>query len=258
MRARLLVALLAACLLPALALAQDDEPAPARPIRWKREVIHEGAPVTKRIAFVVDVSGSMNGPPQAAALAEVERVLSLFPDDGWMKVVSFSDVARVFDASALGLRFDASDTECACDAAGWLRLPSETLAHEAALWLSSHGSSGSTDLIAGLRAALDHVEDDLSVVLVHDGEPNGGRAENLPRVVGMARAWARERFGEDAAPLPIHIIGINPSFDAEPSFFVPAPGTAPPMSGHDFLLAIAQETKGTYVRHTLADGDTPH
>lgn len=149
--------------------------------RWAREWVREGPPLTKHLAIVVDVSGSMRGDPHALARREVATVLSLFADEGWVKVYAFDDEVEQMQEA-------------------WAELPDEDLARRIDAWLLARPGSGNTNLAAGIAAALAEPEEDLTVLLVSDGEPSGCEEAHLAWI-GRAQA-ARDRVA------PIHVIGV--------------------------------------------------
>ncbi len=155
--------------------------------RWSREWKREGPPLTKRVAFVFDVSGSMRGDPIAFGKREIVTILSLFADDGYFKIHAFDDEVRGFRRE-------------------WTALPDRDAVDEAADWLARFRGSGNTALAAGVLAALADPSEDLAIVLVTDGEPTGDEVGHLGLI--------REANARRAVPAPIHVIGV---FELDPA-----------------------------------------
>lgn len=159
-----------------MADAGDDEPT-----IWKRTWRVEAVPLTKRIAIVLDVSGSMRGEPIGIARDEILRVLSLFPDDGHVKLYAFSD-----------------DVLCLRDE--WSDMPDGELLDAAEVWLHGFSGAGNTALADAVVAALGNEDEDLTVLLITDGEPTGEMVDHLARMAGANGARARRA--------PVHVIGV--------------------------------------------------
>jgi len=149
--------------------------------------------MTKRIALVLDVSGSMSGEPLEQAQREVLTIMSLFPDDGEVRVYAFSGGVAEFEAEK-----------------GWHKLPDGLLLDRAAKWLAGFVGVGTTDIGGGVAAALANPEDDLSVVLVTDGEPTIPYAAHA---MAIEKAQAARKAGQ----APVHVIGVRRSaWDTSP------------------------------------------
>ena len=160
----------------------DDRPAEREePPRWSRTWVRRGATVTRRIAAVLDVSGSMRGDPLAYGRQEILKIAGLFPDDGWIRVYRFGDRAEAHPL-------------------GWCRLPDAEVLRELADWLAVEGV-GSTRLGAGVVAALGNEQSDLSVILVSDGDASDRHDDTL----AMIRVAQKAR---KQGPAPVHIIAV--------------------------------------------------
>ena len=175
-------------LLPAVFLAlpltvgRADEPEH----RWIREFRRQGPPLTRRVAFVIDVSGSMRGEPISLGKREILTILSLFADDGYFKIYAFDEEVREFRSD-------------------WTPLPDREAVTEAAEWLSQFSGSGNTALASGVISALKNEAEELAIVLVTDGEPTGDEAAH--------RASVSTANKKRDTPVPIHVIGV---FELEP------------------------------------------
>lgn len=208
MNAKALTVLAAAAgLLVCAAMRADD--GPSSPPKWIRTIERRGAPMTKRIAVAIDISGSMRRNNQIdLASQELTTIASLFPDDGYIKVYAFGD-------SVVPWRKD------------WTRLPDATVIPELERWSMSFATTTQTVLAAGVVAAVGNPEDDLSVVLISDGGSNGEGTNDVVMAAILKAAKARK----NGVP-PIHVIGIS------------KPWT---VNERDLLMRIAKATDGTFV-----------
>ena len=168
---------LVAVLSPAKPVAGDNDPPEPR---WRRAWLHRGAPMTKRIAAVLDVSGSMRGRPLQLGRQELVTIFGLFPDDGWARVYRFADTTEDFG--------------------GWRRLPDAELLRDFDAWLSVEGT-GNTHIGAAVAVALSNEQSDLSVILVSDGDASAPNARTLGEIEAAQKARKQ-------GPAPIHVIAV--------------------------------------------------
>lgn len=189
---------------------------------WTREVVLRGAPLTNRIAVAIDATGSMDGEPHEKAARELLTIVGLFPDDGNLKVWAFRTASIMTGpSSVLG--------PCVAHAIpwreDWTQLPDSEAMDHLAKWLATTGCGGGTDLTAGVAAALGACGEDLSVVLVSDGEQDGTPEARADAVAAIVRL-AKERG--------VHVHTIAVCSDPE-SFGIPV------------MVSIARETGGACV-----------
>ncbi len=183
LRRRLLPALFPLLLgAAAVAAAGPDDGAPeaAPQPTWRRAWVRRGAPLTKRLAAVLDASGSMRGRPIQLGRQELVTIFGLFPDDGWVRAYRFGDKTEDFG--------------------GWRRLPDGELLRDLDAWLSV-GGTGSTYMGEALATALGNEHSDLSVILVTDGDASD---TNEATLAAIELAQRRRRQG----PAPIHVIAV--------------------------------------------------
>lgn len=146
----------------------DDPP---KPEPTDKEILVQGAPVTKRLAIILDASGSMQGAPLAQATREIATILSLFPDDGYFKVFVFAGgLTATYDGASAGLRCGNDDLSEA-DERGWIKLPNLAVFEKAIAWVGSLRGEGGTNPIEAVKiACLEAPLGDLCLLMVTDGE----------------------------------------------------------------------------------------
>ncbi len=132
-------------------------------------------PVPKEMVFVIDTSGSMEGPPLAAEKAFIRRAMAAMNPDDTFLLVDFADRASSFHASPL---------------------PNTPRNVERALsYLEALPSGGGTNQLQGIRAALGRPADPQrmrTVLFLTDGFI-GNEAEILAevqRTIGSARIYS--------------------------------------------------------------------
>lgn len=197
----------------AMSSGGDGEP------EWRREWVRRGVPMTKTIAVVMDVSGSMSTSGQIKlAQREVMTIASLFPDDGRIKVYAFGDRVEAW-------RKD------------WTQLPDGEALDDLWRWASAwNGKSSWTLLGEAVEAAVADETPDMSVVLISDGSPSPeSAAECLARI---KKALAARKAG----PPPIHVIGISHPWVR---------------SERELLGAIAKEADGAMVIYSREADEVP-
>lgn len=115
-------------------------------------------PLTSKIMFVVDRSGSLTGDQFSRALLAVRGVLTVPTDDLEVAMIAFNDTVIRWPGRPGGKV-----------PAGWASLPAAGTAREAEEWLRVLGAGGDTLVIPALMAALSDHRASMSIVLVTDG-----------------------------------------------------------------------------------------
>lgn len=128
-------------------------------------VVEPQARLTKRVLFVVDVSGSMRGDKLGAACAAVLSALQQPVDEMEIAVIAFNDQPRRWP----GIPEEAEAGQGRAIPKGWAGLPSQEAVQAAEKFLGELGAGGDTQVIPALREALAEPRDELSLVLVSDG-----------------------------------------------------------------------------------------
>ena len=167
------------------------KPSSESKVVWSLADFENRARVTRRIAFVIDVSGTMSGNEMRKAREIIEFNLRQFPDDGLFKIYAFSDNVDVFNGDTVGYeRATDRNPDTEADENGWIRMPNFEVLDKASAWLCKFSGSGNTYIESGVKQAMDeNPEDDLSVVLISDGD-----ATNFDTVVlGKISGWAKAR-----------------------------------------------------------------
>ena len=163
-------------------------------------VVHpaEGARLTSRILLVVDRSGSMQHGEFTRALAAVAMIAEQPADELEVAVIAFAEHA---------VRWHPSDW-CPGQRTDWADLPSGYVAAEVTSWLARQGAKGSTFLWTALERALAEEVDDLTIVIVTDGDLTLADEDQI-RFGFEAAQTARLEAGLGQAVVCVYGIGAN-------------------------------------------------
>lgn len=168
-----------------------DEPAPLV------VEVEPRAPLTSRVLFVVDVSGSVrNAGLLGHALGQVRAILEQPVDALQVGVIAFA---------GLQARWPGQPAPGVPD--GWAELPDAEAAEAALDWIEAVQVGSATNVVPALQEALQEPRDGLSVVLVSDGEfPDVAAVPQRTAVLQAVQGW-RDREGYGAATLMVYGVG---------------------------------------------------
>lgn len=187
---------------------QEDtrqEPAPRRVLQIDT-VVEPTERMTTRIAFVVDVSGSMKDVAKiGVGLGFSRSLLGREGDELEIAIYSFSDAKARWE----GFPFDPSDGGKP-PPPGWTYFPSVPALRAATEWLASQGAKGGTNPTGAVAAALEESVEKLTVVVITDGE---FEPESFLAAIERGQA-ARERAGLGRAVLITVGVGQGSSAQA--------------------------------------------
>lgn len=154
------------------------------------------SPLTERVIFLVDRSGSMDGDHFTRALKAFSEMINRPTDDLEIAIIAFNDTTYRWPGKPEdGVPF------------GWARLPSSIAAKEAENWLTVLGAGGDTILGGALREALAERRDKLSIVVVSDGLFGRERTEDLTSIIETGQA---EREQNNLGKAIIGVYGLGP------------------------------------------------
>lgn len=202
-------ALLVLCLGSFIWVRAEDPPAP-------RCVVEPTAPMSNRILFVLDRSGSMawGGNNLQTARDEIKKLIKQPLDDLWVGIIAFDhDPVRW-----------AGIPEEGVVPRGWAALPSAEADKQASEFLDSFAANGGTRVVPALTAAFSDstkVKSHLTIVLVTDGafdectsilvwadhERYAGRRK--PPLWSYVRPLAETREKAGLAPAQVWILGVE-------------------------------------------------
>lgn len=117
-------------------------------------VVRGKSRVSKRILFVVDVSGSMYGRSFSRAVSSVRTLAAQPTDELQVGVIAFADNA---------VRWSPTKKT------KWAKLPDKKAVQAIAGFLYHNGPGGGTNVVPALKLALSEPKTQLTVVLVTDG-----------------------------------------------------------------------------------------
>lgn len=161
------------------------------------EVVPQERRITTRVVLLIDVSGSMAGPPLERAIAAALTLARNGGDELELAAVAFAGGC---------VRWPAPRAEGETAPEGWISLPNEPALADLLGWLRTPvlSDTNTTEISAALKAALAELRDELSIVIVSDGLLND--AANALEVLreGQAR---RAEHGHHAATVACWTIG---------------------------------------------------
>jgi len=161
------------------------------------EMVPAETPLTPRVLFVVDVSGSMEGHELGRAVAAVRQIAGQPVDELEFGVLAFADDVTRW----AGWEDDDAPP-------GWALAPNADAVEAASRWLADLGADGHTRVIPALEAGLAVARPGLSLVLVSDGAfYQEGEAEVLAAFEAGQRA--REQAGNGRAVLLCYGVGAR-------------------------------------------------
>jgi Mg-chelatase subunit ChlD len=195
------------------------------------QVVAPEVRVTKRLLFVVDASGSMEGQRFANACSGVLEIASQPIDEMEIGLIAFEDDHARWPgvpdpAPAEGASAPEGERQLP---SGWARLPSKDAVDAASAWLAARPPRGGTQVIPALTAALTEPRRELTVVLVTDGQfYQEDDAEVLAAIERAQQARAARGWGRAV----IVVYGVG--------------------DVHDVLKDVAKRGKGGYFRRMEA------
>lgn len=162
-------------------------------------VVEPQARLTKRVLFVVDVSGSMRGDKLGAACAAVLSALQQPVDEMEIAVIAFNDQPRRWP----GIPEEAEGRSIP---KGWAGLPSQEAVQAAEKFLGELGAGGDTQVIPALREGLAEPRAELSLVLVSDGI---FQREAPDDVLAALEAGQKERDERELGRAVLMVYGVG-------------------------------------------------
>lgn len=156
-------------------------------------------PMTRRMLFVVDRSGSMHGDHFHRALNAVTALLEHPTDDLEVGVIAFNDATLRWPGKPEPDRAKPVPP-------GWASLPSEEAITSANRWLEELGAGGDTLIMPALRDALGEQRKELSIVLVTDGLFGRERTSEIHALIAGLQQ-DREEKGLDRAVIGVYGLG---------------------------------------------------
>jgi len=153
-------------------------------------ILPPDTPLTDRVLFLVDSSGSMHRGKLDRAIRGVMEIAAAPTDQ--LEIALY--------------RFASDYSRWPGDGEGWAELPSATAVGDACAYAGAAGPSGGTCAIGPLVAALREPRDRLSIVLVSDGDFSDFPPVLL-QILGEGQRWREENgFGRAV----IAVWGIGP------------------------------------------------
>lgn len=156
-----------------------------------KEIVKGVEPLSKRIFFVIDVSGSMIGDGKIKkAIRFVRNIWQTPVDEFEIAVVVFNDKATRWEGIACN-----KDDAKPCPK-GWAKMPSKDAIDSAQTFLNHYPGDGNTHPLTALEIALNEDRSDLSIVFVTDGDYSGNTQEVLDKIKEMQETREKKDLGK--------------------------------------------------------------
>ena len=186
MRNRLIAAAAAALIavLPIAAALADDEPKKdlKRDVDGAEWVVEAEFPLTNRVIFIVDISGSMRGDKWEKAFRWVTQQVMSETDEMQFAVIAFDEKSYRWEGIPEPDLPEPVPPE-------WAALPSAIAGNFAAEWLHERFTGGNTSIGPALTNAFAEKREKISIVIVSDGQ----FSENLEQVEKLVTALDAKR-----------------------------------------------------------------
>lgn len=154
--------------------------------------------MTTKIAFVVDASGSMANTDRVGfSIGFTRSLLGQEGDELLVAIYAFADL----DSRWPGIPYDGNGPP---PPDGWTFFPSVTAITDAEEWLRSQGANGSTNPVGAVKRALNEQIDQLTVLIVTDGEFYG------PAFVEAIERGQQARVDGGHGRATVVVVGIGP------------------------------------------------
>lgn len=130
-----------------------------------KEIVKSQSPLTKRIFFIIDVSGSMSSDGELKRAVQFVKTIWQSPVDEFeIAIVVFND-----GTSRWGGLPSAKD-DLKPTPKGWAKMPSKDAADAAQKFLDKFPGAGNTYPTDALKIALNEDRSEMSIVFITDGE----------------------------------------------------------------------------------------
>ena len=154
-------------------------------------VVEAPEPITNKMLFVIDRSGSMRDYKLEDGITAITSMLKEPTDDARFGLIAFNGEA---------IRWEGiQEEECP---KGWALLPSVEAVEKATKWMGDLTVKGTTVLLPAMALALGDPTEDLSVILISDGLYNQEITEALIGSIALLQAKRKN-------PARIFVIGVK-------------------------------------------------
>ena len=166
--------------------------------------------MTTNIAFIVDTSGSMDNHGRVGmAITFANSIIGRPGDQLMIALLSFKDIHTRWPGltekeKAAALAAGSLDPAGKKPPKGWTYFPGVPQLESAQNWLNSRGANGGTNPVSALTEVLAEDVDDLSIVIITDGEDFDVAGFKAAVKIGQAL-----RVGREKNRAVIFVIGIG-------------------------------------------------
>ena len=190
-----------------------EDPDPPPPPDEIVQVVPPTMRMTSNIAFIIDTSGSMDNGGRVGMAITFARSLVERPQDQLMvSFFSFKDSHTRWpglteeEESAAREAGTLGHEEGDPPPKGWVYFPGVPQLESAQRWLTGCGASGGTNPVSALNEALAENINDLTIVLITDGDDF-----NVPLFLQSVQAGQAARVQRGQNKAVIFVIGVGPN-----------------------------------------------
>lgn len=165
-------------------------------------IVEPKTPVTKRVMFLLDRSGSMHGNALSMAVNALLDISEQNVDEFDIALIAFNDSLARWPG------IPGSGTP-----RGWASMPSDKALQNMKEWVNNFNASSNTHLIPALIRALSEQRDELTIIIISDGQFNDPTPNTVPPIAMILNTIAvgqQERAKMGFQPANIICYGIGP------------------------------------------------
>lgn len=165
-----------------------------------KEIVKSKSPLSKRIFFIIDVSGSMSNTIKKA-LKFVRTIWESPQDEFEIAIVVFNDNSTRWEG------FPSPKEDLKPTPKGWAKMPSKDAMDAAQKFLDKFPGAGNTYPISALKIALGEARSELSIVFITDGDYS--KPPDDDEVIKTIKELQEEREKKGLGKAVISVFGVG-------------------------------------------------